>query len=124
MSLLLALVGVEPVVVGRRFKKYAKGYVRKGHKVLVFETEELAREYLEAEEQAKKAIKKVIGKPIIKPKPVNTVSIPKVEAQARSFGIEFKPEQESHIDYERLYKTWQRLIELQDEEDIELLLLA
>ena len=55
MSLLLALVGVEPVVVGRRFKKYAKGYVRKGHKVLVFETEELAREYLEAEEQAKKA---------------------------------------------------------------------
>lgn len=124
MSLLLALVGVEPVVVGRRFKKYAKGYVRKGHKVLVFETEEQAQEYLEAEEQAKKAIKKAIGKQIIKPKPVNTVSIHKVEAQARSFGIEFEPVQESYIDYERLYKTWQKLIELQDEEDIELLLLA
>lgn len=124
MSLLLALVGVEPVVVGRRFKKYAKGYVRKGHKVLVFESEEQAQEYLKAEEQAEKAIQKAIGKPISKPKPVKTVSIPKVEAQARSFGIEFEPVQDSQIDYERLYKTWQKVIEMQDEEDIELLLLA
>lgn len=121
MSLLLALVGEEPVVVGRRFKKYAKGYVRKGHKVLVFDSEELAQEYLAAEE-AQKVIKKAKAPRIAKPKPVETVSIPKVEAQAKAFDIEFAPIQDRQVDYERLIATYQLLMELQDEEDILLLI--
>jgi hypothetical protein len=126
MSLLLALVGVEESpVVGRRFKQYSKGYLKRGHEVLVFPSQEEAEKYEAAEVAAKEAISRAQKKKVraAKPKPVETVNLERVERQVFEWQMPYNlPNLVKALDFEQILKIQQHIAMLQDEEDIELLL--
>lgn len=124
MSLLLALVG-EETVVGRRFKQYGKGYLKRGNEVLVFPSQEEADKYEAAEIAAKEAISRAQKKKIraAKPKPVETVNLERVERQVYEWQMPYNlPNLVKALDFEQILKIQQHIAMLQEEEDIELLL--
>jgi hypothetical protein len=128
MSLLLALVGEEPPAVtpvGRRFKHYAKGYLKRGNEVLVFSSQQEAEDFEAAEIAAKEAISRAQKKKVraAKPKPIETVNLERVERQVSAWQMPYDiPGIADAFDFDRIMRIQLRIAELQDEEDIELLL--
>jgi hypothetical protein len=128
MSLLLALVGEEPPAetpVGRRFKQYGKGYLKRGNEVLVFNSEKEAEDFEAAEIAAKEAISRAQKKKVraAKPKPVETVNLERVERQVFEWQMPYNlPNLVSALDFEQIMKINLHIAMLQEEEDIELLL--
>lgn len=120
----LALSGA--VVVGRRQKRYGKAYLKRDNEILVFQSEDAKEDYLKTEEQAKQAINRAQRRKVIaaQPKPVK-VDIEQVKEQAKQFEFE-------NIQPLIVENNFQRIIEihlaiqqmLEDEDEIELLLLA
>jgi hypothetical protein len=65
----------------RRYKRYGKGYVKRGHEVLVFESQELADQYV-AGEKAQAAAPNRKARRVIKavaPKPAEVVDVSYIE---------------------------------------------
>ena len=128
MSLLLALVAEDPpenATVGRRFKHYSKGYIRRGHDVLVFPSQKEADDYEAAEIAAKEAISRAQKKKARaeKPKPLQTVNLERVERQVIEWQMPYNlPNLVSALDFDQIMKIQLHIAMLQDEEDIELLL--
>lgn len=125
MSLLLALVGEEASAVGRRFKHYSKGYLKRGHEVLVFPSQKEADDYEAAEIAATEAISRAQKKKVRaeKPKPVKTVNLERIEAQAVAWQIpDYMPMLLAELDIDYILSLQRRIEMLQDDEDIELLL--
>lgn len=125
MSLLLALVGVEDAPVGRRFKHYAKGYLKRGNDVLVFPSEQEAEDYEAAEIAAKQAINRAQRRKAQadKPQPVETVNIELVERQATQWRMPYDmPGIANAFDFDQLLSIQRRIEQMQDDEDVELLL--
>ena len=129
MSLLLALVGEEAAPVGRRFKHYAKAYLKRGHEVLVFDSEDKKEKFLDAEIKAKEAIdkarqqRKVVVKKL--PKPAQTVELKSLQQKANRYEIQADIAQIlAQQDFERLLTIHAAVLEMQDDEDVELLLLT
>ena len=122
MSLLLALVGEE--VVGKRFKHHSKGYVKRGHKVLVFNTQEQADQFEEEEAQAlaSAAITKAKRKPVVV-KPAQVVNLNRVEKQVQAWSMDVDVRLIADaMDFDQLMRIQEKIAFLQDEEDVELLL--
>ncbi len=112
---------------GRRFKHYAKAYLKREHEVLVFDSEEAKDQFLDAEIKAKEAIdkarqqRKVIVKKL--PKPAQTVELKGLQQQANQYEIQADIAQIiAQQDFERLLTIHAAILAMQDEEDIELLL--
>ena len=126
MSLLLALVGEEPApAVGRRFKTYSKGYLKRGHKVLVFSSQKEADEFEAAEIATAEAISRAQKKKARaeKPKPVETVNLDRIEAQVVAWNIpDYMPMLVAELDIDYILALQRRIEQLQDDEDVELLL--
>jgi hypothetical protein len=133
MSLLLALLAVEPdppaETVGRRFKHYAKAYLKRGNEILVFNSDDEKERFLDAETQTKEAIEKAktTRKIVVKrgPRPVETVELKGLQKQANSYEIEADiAKLVAQQDFERVLLIQARIREMQDEEDLEILLLT
>jgi lactate dehydrogenase-like 2-hydroxyacid dehydrogenase len=126
MSLLLALVGEEPApAVGRRFKTYSKGYLKRGHKVLVFNSQKEADEFEAAEIATAEAISRAQKKKARaeKPKPVETVNLERIEAQVVEWNIpDYLPMLVAELDIDYILSLQRRIEQMQDDEDVELLL--
>jgi hypothetical protein len=139
MSLLLALLIVAPPVVeppaapSIPTNEVGRVYVRRGKKVLLFNTPQEADQYLEAEQVANEAIEKAQktsrrARKRFKEKVYPTAdSIDLIEIQqlAMIFDVNYDlPSMFSAGDYTELFRIAEVLKQLQDEEDVELLLLA
>lgn len=110
----------------RRYKHYRKGYLKRGNEVLVFDSEELAEQYEAAEIEAAQAINRAQRRKarIAIPKPAAKVDIAQVEIQAAAYQMPANvPNMVAALDYEQLVMLTQRIADMQDEEDLELLLL-
>ena len=73
----------------RRYKKYGKGYLKRNGEILVFETEQLAEDYVEAEIKAlllpnRKERRIAVAK---RPKPVEVVEVATIEKEASVVGM-------------------------------------
>lgn len=115
----------ETAVVGRRWKQYSKGYLKRGHQVLVFPSQKEADDYEAAEIAAKEAISRAQKKKVRaeKPKPVETVNLERVERQVIEWQMPYNlPNLVTELDFDQILKIQRHIEMLQDEEDIELLL--
>lgn len=92
---------------GKRVKRYAKAYLQRDNKILVFESEEEKQAFIDAEEQAKTAINRAARRKVIatQPKPA-TVDLQAVK-------------QEAVQDYQQIIEDYFAQLE---EDDIEALL--
>lgn len=114
---------VDEVVSHRRYKKYGKGYLKRDGEILVFDSEELADEYVEAEIKAlllpnRKERRIAIAK---RPKPVEVVEVAVIEKEASIVGM---PVDVHTVDYENLIKLHHKMLQMQDDQDVEMLILA
>ncbi len=110
--------------VGRRYKHYAKAYLKRGHEVLVFAGEDEKERFLEAEKQASRPIKKKAKLPAVV-KPSETIELPELARQVEQFKLpEFIAELIARSEFERIMQIHTLVRDLRDEEDIEALLLA
>lgn len=110
----------------KRYKHYRKGYLKRGNEVLVFDSEELAEQYEAAEIEANQAINRAQRRKarIAIPKPAAKLDIAQVEIQAAAYAIPANvPNMVAALDYEQLVMLTQRIADMQEEEDLELLLL-
>ena len=110
----------------KRYKHYRKGYLKRGNEVLVFDSEELAEQYEAAEIEANQAINRAQRRKarIAIPKPAAKLDIAQVEIQAAAYEIPANvPNMVAALDYEQLVMLTQRIADMQEEEDLELLLL-
>ena len=117
----------ETQTVGRRFKHYSKGYLKRGNEVLVFPSQQEAEDYEAAEIAAKEAISRAQKKKARaeKPKPIETVNLARVERQAIQWQLPpILPDLVESLDFESILELQRRIEMLQDDEDIELLLLT
>lgn len=115
----------ESQTVGRRFKHYSKGYLKRGNEVLVFPSEQEAEEYEAAEIAAKQAISRAQKKKARaeKPKPIETVNLARVERQAIEWKVpDYVPSLIASMDFENIVELQRRIELMQDDEEIELLL--
>lgn len=113
------------VVVGRRFKTYRKGYLKRGHKVLVFNSQDEADAFEAAEIATAEAISRAQKKKARaeKPKPVETVNLERIEAQVVAWNIpDYMPMLVAELDIDYILALQRRIEQLQDDEDVELLL--
>jgi hypothetical protein len=113
-----------PASVGRRFKYFTKAYLKREHEVLVFNSEEEKDKFLDAEEQAKKAINRAARRKVIatKPKP-EVVDIEAVSKEASRLDVkEDVLELYAQQDFDRIMLIRAYAMYVQDEEEIELLL--
>lgn len=116
-----------PAVTGlRRYKKYGKGYVKRDDKVLVFESQELADKFVsdELDEKLAQTRKQKRAIKAATPKPVDAIEIAAVEQKIQQFQlpeIQFYDEQEH---YHLLAQAHYKILEMQDEEDLSVLLAA
>jgi hypothetical protein len=139
MSLLLALLIVAPPVVeppaapSIQTNEVGRVYVRRGKKVLLFNTPQEADQYLEAEQVANQAIEKAQKtsrrarkrfKEKIYPA-ADSIDLIEIQQLAMIFDVTYDlPSMFGDGDYTELFRIAEVLKQLQDEEDVELLLLA
>ena len=112
-------------VIGRRFKTYAKAYLKRENEILVFPSEAAKEDYLKAEEQAKQAINRAQRRAVIatQPKPVK-VDLERIEATAKRLELDSIARLLEQQNYERIIQIHQVIQQMLEDEDIELLLLA
>ena len=140
MSLLLALIGGEepqpPVeaTFSAEIDLSRKWYVRRGKKIHLFSSGSDADAFIEAQEQADKAIaeakktsrraRKRLREKIVTVDPIQTVDIDLLSKAVEYFSLPPLPDLLAQQDFERVMQIMAMAQEMQDEEDIELLLLA
>ena len=139
MSLLLALIGgVAPPVVVPSYSaevELRKWYVKRGKRILIFATANDADAFLESEQAAKEAIeqaqktsrraRKRFAAKVYTVKPVEEVDIGPLSGMAQHFGMAVDlPALYAQQNYARVLEIYAQAMLLQDEEDVELLLLA
>lgn len=134
MSLLLALLAVEtPDAPSIPTNEVSKVYVRRGKKVYFFNTPEEADQYLLAEQQANEAIEKAQktsrrARKRLKEKiypAADSVDLVEIEQLNARFDLPYDlPKMYQEQDYETLLRVAELLRQMQDEEEVELLLLA
>ena len=136
MSLLLALVGVdlvEPETSDRGFES-RKVYLKRGKKILLFNNVAEADNYEEAERianeaiakaQSKRAVKRLQAKVIQVAPPVETIDTGVLVDLLSAYQMPINlPQLMAEQDYSQLAQIYLRLREQQEEEDLEVLLLA
>ncbi len=142
MSLLLALLSVEPPVdppvdppieSGIPTNEVGKVYVRRGKKILLFNTPQEADQYLVAEQAANEAIERAQktsrrARKRLKEKiypAADSIDLVEIEKLAVNFDAPFDVSKLfKEQDYEELVRIAEVLRQMQDEEEIELLLIA
>jgi hypothetical protein len=138
MSLLLALLSVEtpvdpPIDSGIPTNEVGKVYVRRGKKILLFNTPQEADQYLVAEQAANEAIEKAQktsrrARKRLKEKiypAADSIDLVEIEKLAVNFDAPFDVSKLfKEQDYEELVRIAEVLRQMQDEEEIELLLIA
>ena len=140
MSLLLALIGggePQPPVeatFSAEIDLSRKWYVRRGKKIHLFSSGSDADAFIEAQEQADKAIaeaqktsrraRKRLREKIVTVNPIQTVDIDLLSKAVEYFSLPPLPDLLAQQDFERVMQIMAMAQEMQDEEDIELLLLA
>ena len=109
--------------VGRRFKHFAKAYLRRENEVLVFDSEADKDAWLEAEQQAKNAINRAARRAVMAtvPRPAK-VDLERIAQEAERLRLESIAALLEQQDYERIMAVNQMIADMLDEEDIELLL--
>ncbi len=139
MSLLLALIGGEepqpPVeaTFSAEIDLSRKWYVRRGKKIHLFSSGSDADAFIEAQEQADKAIaeaqktsrraRKRLREKIVTVDPIQTVDIDLLSKAVEYFSLPPLPDLLAQQDFERVMQIMAMAQEMQDEEDIEMLLL-
>jgi hypothetical protein len=118
---------------GGEVKKPNKFYIRRKGKILLFDTAEQADDYLEAEEEAQKAItaaksrgaKKRIAAKILKTvEPVESVEIAPLQELVKAYSVPVNlPQLLTQQDYQQVMDVRAMIQRIQDDEDDELLLL-
>jgi len=112
-----------------------KWYVKRKKQILVFDTSQDADDYIEAEEIAEKAVQKAqktsrlarkrVREKVFKPEPVQTIEIDALQTLADKYNIGIElPNLIAQQDYERVMQIMAMAWEMQDDEDVEMLLLA
>ena len=142
MSLLLALLSVEPPIdppvdppaeSGVPSNEVGRVYVRRGKKVLLFNTPQEADRYLVAEQAANEAIEKAQktsrrARKRLKEKiypAAESIDLIEIEKLAVNFDLPYEaPKVFNEDDYLELMRVAETLRQMQDEEEIELLLIA
>lgn len=140
MSLLLALIGGEepqpPVeaTFSAEIDLSRKWYVRRGKKIHLFSSGSDADAFIEAQEQADKAIaeaqktsrraRKRLREKIVTVDPIQTVDIDLLSKAVEYFSLPPLPDLLAQQDFERVMQIMAMAQEMQDEEDLEMLLLA
>ena len=142
MSLLLALLSVEPPIdppvdppaeLGVPSNEVGRVYVRRGKKVLLFNTPQEADRYLVAEQVANEAIEKAQktsrrARKRLKEKiypAADSIDLIEIEKLAVNFDLPYEaPKVFEEDDYLELMRVAETLRQMQDEEEIELLLIA
>lgn len=140
MSLLLALIGGEepqpPVeaTFSAEIDLSRKWYVRRGKKIHLFSSGSDADAFIEAQEQADKAIaeaqktsrraRKRLREKIVTVDPIQTVDIDLLSKAVEYFSLPPLPDLLAQQDFERVMQIMALAREMQDEEDLEMLLLA
>lgn len=140
MSLLLALIGGEepqpPVeaTFSAEIDLSRKWYVRRGKKIHLFRSGSDADAFIEAQEQADKAIaeaqktsrraRKRLRDKIVTVDPIQTVDIDLLSKAVEYFSLPPLPDLLAQQDFERVMQIMAMAQEMQDEEDLEMLLLA
>ena len=140
MSLLLALIGGEepqpPVeaTFSAEIDLSRKWYVRRGKKIHLFRSGSDADAFIEAQEQADKAIaeaqktsrraRKRLREKIVTVDPIQTVDIDLLSKAVEYFSLPPLPDLLAQQDFERVMQIMALAREMQDEEDLEMLLLA
>lgn len=140
MSLLLALIGGEepqpPVeaTFSAEIDLSRKWYVRRGKKIHLFRSGSDADAFIEAQEQADKAIaeaqktsrraRKRLREKIVTVDPIQTVDIDLLSKAVEYFSLPPLPDLLAQQDFERVMQIMALAQEMQDEEDLEMLLLA
>ena len=140
MSLLLALIGGEepqpPVeaTFSAEIDLSRKWYVRRGKKIHLFRSGSDADAFIEAQEQADKAIaeaqktsrraRKRLREKIVTVDPIQTVDIDLLSKAVEYFSLPPLPDLLAQQDFERVMQIMAMAQEMQDDEDIEMLLLA
>ncbi len=134
MSLLLALLAVEtPDAPSIPTNEVSKVYVRRGKKIYFFNTPEEADQYLLAEQQANEAIEKAQktsrrARKRLKEKiypAADSVDLVEIEQLTDRFDLPYDlPKMFQEQDYAKLVHIAEMLRQMQDEEEVELLLMA
>lgn len=134
MSLLLALLAVEPTdAPSIPTNEVSKVYVRRGKKVYLFNTPEEADQFLLAEQAANEAIQKAQktsrrSRKRLREKiypAAESIDLVEVEALSVRFNQSYDlPALFQEAQFDQLVLIAERLRQMQDEEDVELLLLA
>lgn len=140
MSLLLALIGGEepqPPVAEPTYSAEVElrpWYVKRGKKIHLFSSGRDADAFIEAQEQADKAIaeaqktsrraRKRLREKIVTVDPIQTVDIDLLSKAVEYFALPQLPALLAQQDFERVMQIMAMAQEMQDEEDVELLLLA
>jgi hypothetical protein len=112
-----------------------KWYVKRKKQILVFDTAEDADSWVEAEEIAQKMVEKAqktsrlarkrVRQKIFKPEPIQTIELDALQTLADKYNIGIElPNLIAQQDYERVMQIMAMAWEMQDEDDIEMLLLA
>ena len=110
----------------RRHKYYSKAYLKRENEILVFDSEAEKQAFIDAEEQAKTAINRAARRKVIatKPKPV-IVDLTTVKQEAKQYEIPGNIQALlAQHDYSRILEIHLMVMEMQEEDDLELLLLA
>ena len=135
---LLDAGGVAPPVVEPNYSQEVdlsrKWYVKRGKKIHLFGSGRDADAFIEAQEQADKAIaeaqktsrraRKRLRDKIVTVDPIQTVDIDLLSKAVEYFALPQLPALLAQQDFERVMQIMAMAQEMQDEEDIELLLLA
>jgi hypothetical protein len=119
----------QEVVLGRRW------YVKRGKKIHLFNEAQAADDFIEAEEIAERAVQKAqktsrlarkrVRDKVLKPVPDQTIEIDYLSQLVAHFSIRVDlPALVAQQDMARLAEIYQLAIDMQEEEDIEMLLLA
>jgi len=112
-----------------------KWYVKRKKQILVFDTSQDADDYIEAEEMAEKAVQKAqktsrlarkrVRQKVFQPLPVQTIDTDWVAQLVSLYSIAVDlPALMAEQDYERIVQIMLQVQQMQDEEDLEMLLLA
>ena len=134
MSLLLALVGVEEAPIVERSFESRRVYLKRGKQILLFNNVAEADNYEEAERianeaiakaQSKRAVKRLKAKVIQVAPPVETIDTGVLVDLLSAYQMPINlPQLMAEQDYSQLAQIYLRLREQQEEEDLEVLLLA
>jgi hypothetical protein len=131
----LARTGGQPSFAAEIELKPRKWYVKRKKQILVFNTAQEADAYIEAEEAAEQAIqqaqktsrraRKRLREKVITVRPIDTVDIDQLSQAVEHFqiGVDL-PYLLAQQDFDRVMQILAMARDMQDEEDVELLLLA